>query len=643
MNRPLGSPTTESFLARALMIATLAIALAGCQTGLTRPDDSGISRAQRYVKQGRHSEAGEVYQRLANAQRGAARDALLLDAARAWLEAGQMTRALAAVDSVTGELPANDSAIAMIGGYRFLRDGEPQRSIDYLSRLRTDLPARYLGLWYELRGRAFFQMGDSARGVSALVERELWLGNGEEIRGNRELIWRALTALIDNGERFDGVTAPDAVSQGWLALANAQATGALNAFGRSSALREWLEANPNHPGRFVVEQDDQSLAGSFDYPDTIAVLLPLSGRFAGTAAAVRDGLMAAYLNDGERLSRPALRFYDTGSEDAGQLAQRAQQDGARFIIGPLLKNQVEAVASIAQSTPVLALNTLPDDVPASTALFQFSLAPEHEAQAVARRAVSEGMTRAVALVPNSAWGERLLNAFSTELASLGGDVLSYQTYESGDSDFAGPITTLLNLNESRARMRQVAAATGDKYEFEPRRRRDAQFVFVATNARQGRLIRPAFLYHFAEDMPIFATATAYEDDAQANGRDLDGLVFADMPWVIAPDQNLSDVQRAFARHWPSRVSRRSRLYAMGYDAYRMIPELLNAQPLIDPWPGATGNLSLGQSGQVRRQLDVAVIRGGRAEMLGRIDEVILDEDALLELEQERTERLPDEE
>lgn len=629
---------------RVLSIAVLACTLAACQTGLTRPDDAGFSRAQRYSTQGRHGEAAEIYQRLANSERGESRDALLLDAARAWLEAGQMTRALAALDSVTGPLPANDNAIAMIGGYRFLRDGQPEQSIAYLRNLRPDLPARYLGLWHELQGRAYFQLGDSAKGVAALVERELWLGQGEEIRANRELIWRALTALINKGERFEDVPAADAVTSGWLQLANAQATGALNAFGRSSALREWLEANPNHPGRFVVEQDKPTLAGSFDYPDTIAVLLPLSGRFAGTAAAVRDGLMAAYLNDTDRLNRPALRFYDTGSEDAGQVAQRAEQDGARFIIGPLLKEQVAAVAGIAQTTPILALNTLPEDtLPQPGALFQFALAPEHEAQAVARRAISEGMTRAVALVPNSAWGERLLNAFTGELMSLGGEVLSYQTYESGDSDFAGPITTLLNLNESRARMRQVAAATGDKYEFEPRRRRDAQFVFIASNARQGRLIRPAFLYHFAEDMPIFATAAVYENDSDANGRDLDGLVFADMPWVISPDEDSSDVQRAFSRHWPSRVNRRSRLYAMGYDAYRVIPELVSEQPLVDPWPGATGDLTLGESGQMRRNLNVAVIRGGSAQMLGRIDEVILDEDALLELEEERTQRQPDEE
>ncbi|MEM6640785.1 MAG: penicillin-binding protein activator, partial [Pseudomonadota bacterium] len=365
----------------------------------------------------------------------------------------------------------------------------------------------------------------------------------------------------------------------------------------------------------LVNRMNASAAMSFRYPDTVAVLLPLSGRYAGTAAAVRDGLLAAYIADDSRISRPAIRFYDTASADAVSLLQRAVSDGAQFAIGPLLKDQVDAVAAATPNLPVLALNTTSADGSVTPSVFQFSLAPEHEAAAVAERAVAEGYTRAVALVPDSAWGERLLQAFNARLVELGGDVLTYETYQARDSDFAVPIRTMLHLNHSRERWRQVSAVTGLKLEFEPRRRRDAQFAFVATNPRQGRLIRPAFKYHFAEDMPIFATSAAYEDDADANGRDIDGLKFADMPWVISDGENASGVRDAFSRHWPSRVLRRDRLYAMGYDAYRLIPQLIASDTWLDPWPGVTGRLTLDAGGRIERKLDVAEIRGGTAIQL----------------------------
>ncbi|MEO1574112.1 MAG: penicillin-binding protein activator, partial [Pseudomonadota bacterium] len=144
------------------------------------------------------------------------------------------------------------------------------------------------------------------------------------------------------------------------------------------------------------------------------------------------------------------------------------------------------------------------------------------------------------------------------------------------------------------------------------------FVFVATDARQGRLIRPAFLYHFAEDLPIYATSAAYEADQDANGRDMDGLMFADMPWVIADDADARAIRRAFERHWPSRVLRRSRLYAMGYDAYRLIPQLVARDTWEAPWPGVTGRLTLGAGGRIERDLDIAQIRGGAAVRLDPI-------------------------
>ncbi|WP_404854442.1 penicillin-binding protein activator, partial [Escherichia coli] len=45
-------------------------------------------------------------------------------------------------------------------------------------------------------------------------------------------------------------------------------------------------------------------------------------------------------------------------------------------------------------------------------MFQFGLAAEDEARAVASRAWGDGMRRAVALVPRGEWGDRVLAAFS---------------------------------------------------------------------------------------------------------------------------------------------------------------------------------------------------------------------------------------
>ncbi|MEM6640321.1 MAG: penicillin-binding protein activator, partial [Pseudomonadota bacterium] len=338
--------------ARFLLLATLVAALAGCQTtGTTRPG-SDLDRAQRYAQQGRYDDAAELYERLANVERGERRDALLLDAARTWLEGGRLTRATNAADQVSGGAANNDRALRLLDAFRALRDGNPDAALQELARQRQAVPPRYLGLWYELRGRAFFQTGDVHRAVTALVERELWLNTSEAIAANREVIWRALQAVAQKGATFDIPDGADDVTAGWLALGQANASGALNPLGKAAALADWQAAYPNHPGTPFIARMNETPVMSFGYPDTVAVLLPLSGRFAGTAAAVRDGLLAAYLADDQQIGRPALRFYDTSTLDAPALLERAAADGARLAIGPLLKNQVDAVASSPLTMPV---------------------------------------------------------------------------------------------------------------------------------------------------------------------------------------------------------------------------------------------------------------------------------------------------
>ena len=80
------------------------------------------------------------------------------------------------------------------------------------------------------------------------------------------------------------------------------------------------------------------------------------------------------------------------------------------------------------TVPVLTLNYLPEDTLAPPGLYQFALAPEDEAAAAAVRAIGDGHTRAVALVPNNDWGRRLLSSFATELEGMGGTLLDYRSY-----------------------------------------------------------------------------------------------------------------------------------------------------------------------------------------------------------------------
>ncbi len=348
----------------------------------------------------------------------------------------------------------------------------------------------------------------------------------------------------------------------------------------------------------------------------VALLLPLTGPQRQAAIAIQDGFLAAHLDrreDGGR-GRPALHIYDTGQLEAREAYDAARGDGAEFIVGPLLKPELEVIMDRAGSTPTLALNTLESGQSVDN-LYQFALAPEDEASQVARHAVASGALNAVALIPRNDWGNRLLASFRTQLETLGGQLLQIRTYDPVGQDFSTAITTVLNIDKSDRRRQQLGADLGIALEFESRRRQDVDAIFVAADAGAGRLLAPQLRFWFAGDIPTYATSAIYESSRQ-NG-DLNGLLFADTPWVLENDAAPPALAGTLQRYWPQRTSAQwTRFYGFGFDAYRLMFELHEGPNTLSSFPALSGELSLDDGGRIRRGLPMAQFRDGVPVAIG---------------------------
>src|SRR5690606_9293458 len=132
-------------------------------------------------------------------------------------------------------------------------------------------------------------------------------------------------------------------------------------------------------------------------------------------------------------------------------------------------------------------------------LFQYGLNPEDEARQAAEHASIEGYRHALVLAPLNELGDRLDRAFSERFEELGGMALSSEFYTPGASDFAGPITRGVGLDDSRGRHRQLQGVVGTALEFEPRRRQDLDMVFMVGSPREARLLTPQLRFHRAGD------------------------------------------------------------------------------------------------------------------------------------------------
>ncbi|EBY0371282.1 penicillin-binding protein activator [Salmonella enterica subsp. enterica serovar Toulon] len=124
-----------------------------------------------------------------------------------------------------------------------------------------------------------------------------------------------------------------------------------------------------------------------------------------------------------------LKIYDTSSQPLNQILTQVQQDGASIVVGPLLKNNVEALMKSNTPLNVLALNQ-PETVRSFPNICYFALSPEDEARDAAHHIYDQGKQSPLLLIPRSALGDRVANAFTQEWQKLGGGIVLQQKFGS---------------------------------------------------------------------------------------------------------------------------------------------------------------------------------------------------------------------
>ena len=172
---------------------------------------------------------------------------------------------------------------------------------------------------------------------------------------------------------------------------------------KQQLVQGWQSKYPEHPLSFAAENLAAGIAASSNLGaasgldatsgqvvslkegDRLAVLLPLSGRFAASVGEpARLGILAA-LQD--RNSNLKVTFYDTNRMTMEEIASALGQNGTNFIIGPILKPEVDALLSTSITLPAIVFNQ-----PASPReqLYYYNLGPDYEGALAASKIYHDG-------------------------------------------------------------------------------------------------------------------------------------------------------------------------------------------------------------------------------------------------------------
>ena len=395
------------------------------------------------------------------------------------------------------------------------------------------------------------------------------------------------------------------------------------------------------------------------YASEIAVLLPLSGRLARTGNAVKNGIMAAYYNDVEQENSernlPRLRFIDTNESSPQSLIEQIGE--TKFVIGPLLKETVDSLIPILPpSINVLALNRPEENASTQptatnaveqltqnqqsvleshtdaqqemlfpTALNYFGLAPEDEAIQLAEFIFSKGYRAPIVISAESGLYQRMDSTFKAHWIKLNNienkqraNITSVSFNDS--SSLREGVTQALDVAQSNARINQIEYMTNDEVYNMPRSRRDIDAIVAFASPQDTELLNPiieASLNPYdGKLVPVYATSRSMDYDSGKNQwRDLQNVHFIDMPWLM-PQHNWKQLEEDAEKAWSNQNTMQKRLFAFGYDAYQLLPELgmLNTLHYITH-EGLTGKLSVNKRGEVIRQQPQAIIRDEEIQMV----------------------------
>lgn len=432
---------------------------------------------------------------------------------------------------------------------------------------------------------------------------------------NLSTIWNDLRQTSTQALRQASVEAAGDF-EGWLQLALiSRDYGNLDL--QVNAMRRWKEQHADHP---AASSPPKELARLLELharrPQHIALLLPFSGGLATAADALRDGFLSAqYRAYSEGVEQPRISLYDSSAyADIRQFYQQAQAEGVEWVIGPLDRQQVASLARLPQiPLPTLALNYADSTSTPPAELYQFGLAPEDEARSAALRAWEDGQRSMTVLANGDDWGRRAAQAFSEEWQALGGVLISRELIDQ-PARISGQIADVLRVSDSEQRNKRIQATLGSSVLVQPTPRADLDGLFLAVDPLQARQIKPTLVFQYAGDLPVYATSHSYRLSLQGEpNADIDGILIAEIPWLLDGNDHLYD---SVVENWPAAAGPMGRLYAMGIDAQRIFSRLLQMQEQPDTRiNGATGTLSLGADGRIRRILGWGEIIDGQLHPL----------------------------
>jgi branched-chain amino acid transport system substrate-binding protein len=338
-------------------------------------------------------------------------------------------------------------------------------------------------------------------------------------------------------------------------------------------------------------------------PVVVALLAPLTAADEGTASvgnALANAARMAAVDLSERSMD--LRIYDTGGnpQTARAMAQKAVNEGAALILGPLFGANTGGVGDVAGAAGINVVSFSTDSTVAGGPVFLSGFLPEAEARRIVSYAASRGLGRIAVFYPQTGYGVAARRSTEQAASSSGAQVVVASSYS----------RTFQGIQQAAGPFADVALDAGAS-------------AVLLPDGGQGLRSTGAFLDYNGLD----PARIRYLGLGQWNSNDTLQEPALQGGWFPAPDPGRLD---SFSRLYAARYGSTPPFVAvLGYDAVQVAGQLLasarqnrSTTPFgrgeltrAEGFQGALGPLRFEQDGLNRRALAILRVGGNRFEVL----------------------------
>ncbi len=421
----------------------------------------------------------------------------------------------------------------------------------------------------------------------------------EKQEENQTELWSAIQNLTDNEIGYlESSDLP--LLSGWLQISRILRNQNLTVDQQLQAFSLWRGRNSSHPASANPPLDFKIMASLDEQlPTSFAVLLPMSKELETASQAILNGMLQQYYaTTGER---PKVHVIDTDKfENFEDAYQTALDSDAEIIIGPLRKQNVARLPNLVTDIPTIALNQL-DMTRVTENLYHFSLNVDDDIKELMSFAKLEGAKYSAILSTQDTWALRQSDQFQRLAEEQNVPVLETISYEDTPLGRQRAIKSLLQIDESEARIRAITQWTGQSVETTSRARQDLDYIYYAGKLDNAKQIRPLVDFYFADQIPMLASQTLHDGQPSRNTKneDIERIVFTEIP-VLSNGSETSNTPYVLQR-----------LTALGNDSYLIasrLPLFINVN--LAKVSAKTGIITLNEEGIFNRRPNIVTYKRG---------------------------------